>query len=71
MCNSRVPQTVIEHAPADGLTFTVRDLAKAVEETERHARGDTEWFGGVDVHHRFFEGIRMDEAGVWHISWGS
>jgi hypothetical protein len=60
-------QEVVE--ARDGV-FTVRDLAAAIEETERRSRGTTEWFGGIDVHHRFFEGIR-DVGGVWEIDWGS
>src|SRR5262245_58234775 len=43
--------TIVEHVAPDGVHFTVRDLAAAVERTERESRGDTEWFGGIDVHH--------------------
>ncbi len=49
----------------------MRDLCAAVEETARRSRGSTEWFGGVDVHHGFFEGIHLGEDGVWAIRWGS
>jgi hypothetical protein len=70
MRNCRVPDVVVEHSSPDGNAFTVRDLAAAVEETDRRARGDTEWFGGIDVHHVYFEGIR-DVDGVWEIHWGS
>ena len=62
---------VVEHRAPDGMAFTVRDLTAAIVETERQTRGATEWFGGIDVHHVFFEGIRLDDDGVWCIGWGS
>ena len=34
-------------------------------------QGNSEWFGGVDVHHVFFEGIHLADDGVWDIYWGS
>ena len=65
------PESRIAHEAPDGNVFTVRDLARAVEATEREARRDSKWFGGVNVHHVFFEGIRADERGAWRIRWGS
>jgi hypothetical protein len=62
---------VVEHRPPEGIAFTTRDLTAAIVETERQTRGETEWFGGMDVHHVFFEGIKLDEDGVWSIRWGS
>lgn len=66
---------VIEHTAPDGESFTVQELLDAVEETERRTRGNSEWFGGIDVHHVFFERIyRRDEDvanDVWSIFWGS
>jgi len=64
-------ERVIEHQAPDGCAFTVRDLTAAVAETERQTRGGTNWFGGVDVHHVFFEGLSLDKDGVWWIRWGS
>ena len=61
----------IEHRAPDGAAFTVCDLTAAIAETERQTRGETDWFGGIDVHHAFFEGIEPDDDGVWWISWGS
>lgn len=55
----------------DGVAFRVRDLLAAVEETERRSRGDSEWYGGIDVHHVFFEGIHLGTDGQWRIRWGS
>lgn len=62
---------VVEHRAPDGAAFTVRDLAAAIAETERQTRGGTSWDGGIDVHHIYFEGIELEEDGVWFVSWGS
>jgi hypothetical protein len=62
--------TVAHQAP-NGKFFTVQDLLKAVEDTERQTRDQSEWFDGVDVHHVYFEGIHLGEGNVWEIYWGS
>jgi len=62
---------VVEHRAPDGTAFTVRDLTAAIVETERQTRAGSEWFGGIDVHHVFFEGIHLGDDGVWSIGWGS
>ena len=59
------------HKAPNGRHFTVQDLLVAIEETERRTRGESEWFGGIDVHHIYFEGIRPIADDVWSISWGS
>src|SRR5262249_44443192 len=64
-------ERVVEHRAPDGGAFTVRDLAAAIAETERQTRGGTNWFGGIDVHHVYFEGLMLDDDGVWTIGWGS
>jgi hypothetical protein len=61
----------VEHHAPNGEFFTVRDMIRAVEETERQTRGNSEWYDGVDVHHIFFEGIRANDDGTWSIRWGS
>jgi hypothetical protein len=62
---------VVSHKAPNGSYFTVRELLLAVEETERQTRNDSDWFGGVDVHHVFFEGIHKESDDVWRIAWGS
>jgi hypothetical protein len=62
---------VITCPAPNGTSFTVRDLADAIATMERESRGGSEWFGGVDVHHVFFEGMELEEDGVWHVHWGS
>ena len=64
-------EEVVSHAAPNGSYFTVGELLRAVEETERRTRAQSEWLGGVDVHHVFFEGIEPGEDGVWEICWGS
>lgn len=62
---------VVSHDAANGSFFTVRELLRAVEETERRTRSQSEWLGGIDVHHVFFEGIELGDGDVWEICWGS
>ncbi|MFE3189463.1 hypothetical protein ACFXHA_10670 [Nocardia sp. NPDC059240] len=61
----------VAHRASNEKWFTVRDLAAAIAETERLTRQQSQWFGGVDVHHIFFEGIGKNDDGVWEIYWGS
>lgn len=66
----------VSHAAPNGQFFTVRQLLAAVEETERQTRAQSEWLGGVDVHHVFFEGVHQGEEAdaeddAWEIWWGS
>lgn len=60
----------VTHYSTNNKYFTVRELLQAVEVTELKTRGNTEWFGGIDIHHVFFEGIHC-EYGQWQIYWGS
>ena len=64
---------IVDHDAPDGEGFTVGQLIAAIEATERQTRGDSEWFGGVDAHHVYYEGLEPDEEedGVWQICWGS
>ncbi len=64
-------ERVVEHRAPNDRWFTTRELAKAIEETERQTRGYSDWFGGIDVHHVFFQGIELGDDGVWSTSWGS
>lgn len=63
-------ELVVHRAP-NGRHFKVGDLIRAVEETERRTRANTEWLGGIDVHHIFFEGILPEQDGTWSLCWGS
>lgn len=66
-----VTGAVVVHRAPNGKHFTVRELARAVERTELETRGASEWLGGVDAHHVFFEGLREEKDGTWSIHWGS
>ena len=63
--------TDVHHVSSNGSSFTLRELLQAIEETERQTRPRTEWFGGVDVHHVYFEGLHLADDGSWEIYWGS
>ena len=52
-------------------SFTVKDLIKAVLKTEKKTRKMTEWFGGIDVHHIYFEGLVRIRGNKFQIYWGS
>ena len=43
----------VSHKKKNG-KWSVKELVKAVEKTEKKTRQHTEWFGGVDVHHIYF-----------------
>ena len=62
---------VVEHSAPNGNSFTIQDMIIAIEVTERKSRGSSEWLGGIDVHHIYFEGIHQNENGDWEIPWGS
>lgn len=64
-------EIVVSHKAPNGKHFTVTDILKAIEQTERQTRDQTEWFGGVDIHHIHLEGIHRAGGGVWDIQWGS
>lgn len=52
--------------------FTVAEMVAHVEDFERIDRPKSKWFGGVDCHHIFFEGLRPNGAGdAFRILWGS
>jgi hypothetical protein len=64
-------ERIFEHSAPDGATFTVRDLIAAMLETERQTRLETNWCGGINVHHIFFGGLSRKKDGSWEINWDS
>jgi hypothetical protein len=54
-----------------GQYFTVRDLLDIVCKFEAEDRLLGEWFGGIDVHHVFYEGTQQNSDGSWQLCWGS
>ena len=65
------PSRVIEHPAPNGKHFTIDDLIDVVERQELQTRDETDWFGGVDCHHVFYEGLHLQKDGTWQIYWGS
>jgi hypothetical protein len=51
--------------------FTVLELVRVIVEFEKHDRPKTNWFGGIDTHHIYFEGIASCNNGIHSIYWGS
>lgn len=50
--------------------FSDRELLKCILDIEVKARPNTDWFGGIDAHHIYFEGLH-GENGNYKVSWGS
>lgn len=61
----------VTHTAPNKSNFTVADLLETIRQHELQTRGQTDWFGGVDVHHIFFEGLHPQKDGTWRIYWGS
>lgn len=51
--------------------FTIKDLWSAILNHERVARLESNWFGGIDAHHIYFEGLNLQKEGYYTIFWGS
>jgi glucose/arabinose dehydrogenase len=58
------------NAPNSKSYFSLSDLLDTIAAFEQYDRPSTEWFGGIDCHHIFFEGVHATPEG-WLISWGS
>ena len=50
--------------------FTLAEVVQNIIDFETARRPLTVWFGGVDKHHVFFEGLKEDGE-AYSISWGS
>jgi hypothetical protein len=61
----------VSHSAPNGSSFTLQDLLDAIAETARQTRSNTEWFGGIDVHHVFAESVEQQKDGTWTVFWGS
>jgi hypothetical protein len=62
---------VIKAAAPNGEYFTVAQMLAAIEDAELLSRNQTEWFGGVDIHHTMFAGLQANSDGTWSILWES
>ena len=51
--------------------FTIQEMVDMVVEFEKVDRPKTCWFGGIDAHHIYFEGLRKEKDGSYRILWGS
>ena len=53
--------------------FTVEELVDCIVDFEKIDRSSCKsWFGGIDCHHVFFEGVYHDkEKNTYSTSWGS
>ena len=52
--------------------FSCWDVIKCIKEFERRDRPKTKWFGGIDCHHVFYQGIYFNKDNkTLGITWGS
>jgi len=74
--NSSITISSINNTPPKTYTssnkyFTVGDLLNIIIDYEYLDRPNSEWFGGIDVHHIYFEGLGKQPDGTYQIYWGS
>ena len=52
--------------------FTLRQLMDNILAVEKISRPKTDWFGGIDAHHIYFEGLVpvKDEKCTYKVQWG-
>jgi hypothetical protein len=70
MSTEKTARFNVNHVAPSKFGFTISDLISCIEKTELRTRPDTDWFGGADTHHIYFEGMFF-ENGVYRIYWGS
>ena len=52
--------------------FTIEQVVSNIVKFEMEDRPKTNWFGGIDAHHVFFEGIyRNSKTDTYSVNWGS
>lgn len=52
--------------------FTVKQVVSNIVKFEIKDRPKTNWFGGIDAHHVFFEGLyRNSKTDTYSVNWGS
>lgn len=62
----------IKYNAPNGKYFTVKQLWECVSHYESLTREFSDWFGGVNCHHIFYEGLSVDESnGTLSANWGS
>ena len=52
--------------------FTVQEMIHNIVAFEKMDRPKTKWFGGVDCHHTYYQGLELNEDGKsYEVMWGS
>lgn len=54
-------------------SFTVKELAHTIAKWEKYLRVQPgyDWFGEIDTHHIYYEGIDRRSDGTYEVHWGS
>ena len=63
--------TIMEFTAKNNDYFTFQELLDNIITFEKIDRPKTKWFGGVDCHHVYFEGIHLSKTGTYSVCWGS
>ena len=63
--------TTMEFTAKNGDYFTFQELLDNILTFEKEDRPKTQWFGGIDCHHVYFEGLHLQKNGSYYLSWGS
>ena len=71
MDTNEITGTTIKTFTQEG-GFSCWDVIKCIKKFEKSDRPKTKWFGGIDCHHVFYEGIHFNNDNkTLGISWGS
>ena len=68
LCNS---ETDVSMTFENENGFTADALFSHIITFENESRPKTEWFGGIDAHHIYFEGLSWLKENTFEIVWGS
>ena len=62
---------VVHRDAPNGTNFTVQDIVDTIVGAEYVFRPHSEWFGGIDTSHVYFEGFTQHGEHTFSIAWGS
>ena len=62
---------VVHRDAPNGTHFTLQDIIDTIVGAETLFRPHSDWFGGIDTSHTFFEGFSRLGDHTFSISWGS
>ena len=67
----KVNETKITYTARNGRWFSCKELMDIIIKFDLEDRPKSLWFGGIDAHHIYFDGLQMNVDGSYRIQWGS